>query len=52
LAKGCPHCMRNAWGIAVELPLVDDGAFVGMKKLDRVFDGDDVACRALVDLIH
>ena len=38
--------------IGVDFSLVYQAAFVVVKKLDRVFDGQDVLVTVAIDLVH
>ncbi len=51
LPQGRAESGREALGVATDLSLVDNAALVVVQELDRVLDGDDVVCAALVDLV-
>ena len=52
MTHGSPDCGRHVFGVHPHLTLHDHGAFVRMKDLDRVFDGDDGLALIGVDPIE
>jgi hypothetical protein len=52
LPKSGSQYQSKAWSITVQLPLVNDGTFVAMRELHRVFNGKNVVCLGFVDPVE
>src|SRR6202021_3921653 len=51
LTKGCAKGGGKIWRVSADLDLLDDAPNVGVLVLDGIFDGDDVAGFATVDVV-